>query len=319
LNTNGFIDKDTYVNENDILIGKVVPIKDSGNYDYKDSSMCLRRNENGYIDKNYVTTNSDGYNICKTRIRSFRHPEIGDKFSSRHGQKGTIGMMYNSEDMPFSSNGIIPDIIINPHAIPSRMTIAQLIECILGKTCCETGNIGSGTAFDRISVKNVEQMLENAGHEKHGNEILYCGFNGEQLKTKIFIGPTYYQRLKHMSGDKIHSRSSGPIVTMTRQPAEGRSSHGGLRFGEMERDCMIAHGTANFLKERMMDVSDKYSIFICSECNMQAISDPKTNMYECKHCKNYKKFKKIYIPYSCKLLMQELQCMDIAPRFLTDK
>ena len=319
LNKNGFIDKDTYVTEEDILIGKVVPIKESSNYDYKDSSMCLRRNENGYIDKNYVATNSDGYNICKTRIRSFRHPEIGDKFSSRHGQKGTIGMVYNAEDMPFSSNGITPDIIINPHAIPSRMTIAQLIECILGKTCCETGNIGSGTAFDRISVKTIEQMLENAGHEKHGNEILYNGFTGEQLKTQIFMGPTYYQRLKHMSGDKIHSRSSGPIVTMTRQPAEGRSSHGGLRFGEMERDCMIAHGTASFLKERMMDVSDKYSIFICSQCNMQAISDPKTNMYECKHCKNYKKFKKIYIPYSCKLLMQELQCMNIGPRFLTDK
>ena len=319
LNSDGFIDKDTFVDENDILIGKVIPIKNSVNYDYKDSSMSLRRNENGYIDKNYITTNSDGYNICKTRIRSFRKPEIGDKFSSRHGQKGTIGMIYNQEDMPFSSNGIIPDIIINPHAVPSRMTIAQLIECILGKTCCETGNIGSGTAFDRISVKTLEKMLENVGHEKHGNEILYNGFNGEQLHTQIFIGPTYYQRLKHMSGDKIHSRSSGPIVTMTRQPAEGRSSHGGLRFGEMERDCMIAHGTSNFLKERMMDVSDKYSIFICNKCNMQAISDPKNNIYECKHCQNYKDFKKIYIPYSCKLLMQELQCMDIAPRFITDK
>ena len=128
------------------------------------------------------------------------------------------------------SNGIIPDIIINPHAVPSRMTIAQLIECILGKTCCETGNIGSGTAFDRISVRILMKTLENAGHEKHGNEILYNGFSGEQ-HTQIFIGPTYYQRFEqHMSGDKIHSRSSGPIVTMTRQPAEGRSSHGGLRF-----------------------------------------------------------------------------------------
>ena len=319
LNKDGFIDKDVYVDENDILIGKVIPIKDNKKYDYKDNSMSLKRNETGYVDKNYITTNSDGYNICKTRIRSFRMPEIGDKFSSRHGQKGTVGMVYDAEDMPFSSNGIIPDIIINPHAIPSRMTIAQLIECILGKTCCETGHIGSGTAFDRISVTNIEKMLENAGHEKNGNEILYNGFTGEQLKTQIFIGPTYYQRLKHMSGDKIHSRSSGPIVTMTRQPAEGRSSHGGLRFGEMERDCMIAHGTANFLKERMMDVSDKYSIFICSLCNMQATSDTSNNLYECKACKNYKKFKKIYIPYSCKLLMQELQCMNIAPRFLTDR
>ena len=319
LNDNGFVDENTFVDENDILIGKVVPIKENMNYNYKDNSTTLRRNEKGYVDKNYITTNGDGYKICKTRIRSFRKPQIGDKFSSRHGQKGTVGMIYKSEDMPFSSNGIVPDIIINPHAIPSRMTIAQLIECILGKVCCETGNIGDGTAFNKIVVKKITEMLLKAGHEMNGNEILYNGFTGEQMKTSIFIGPTYYQRLKHMSGDKIHSRSSGPIVTMTRQPAEGRSSHGGLRFGEMERDCMIAHGTSNFLKERMMDVSDKYQIFICSLCNMPAISNTVNNLYECKKCDNYSKFKKVELPYSCKLLMQELQCMNIAPRFLTDK
>ena len=142
--------------------------------------------------------------------------------------------------MPFTSSGITPDIIINPHAIPSRMTIAQLIECILGKVCCNTGNIGNGTAFDRVNVNDIMDMLTEVGYDKNGNEILYNGISGDQIKTSIFMGPTYYQRLKHMSGDKIHSRSSGPIVTMTRQPAEGRSSHGGLRFGEMERDCMIA-------------------------------------------------------------------------------
>ena len=318
LNDNGFVDKNTYVNEEDILIGKVIPIKNSNDYNYKDNSISLRKNENGFIDENFITTNGDGYNICKTRIRSFRKPEIGDKFSSRHGQKGTVGMVYNQEDMPFSSNGIVPDIIINPHAIPSRMTIAQLIECILGKVCCETGNIGDGTAFNNVDVNTISNMLTKVGHEKMGNEILYNGFNGEQIHTEIFMGPTYYQRLKHMSGDKIHSRSSGPIVTMTRQPAEGRSSHGGLRFGEMERDCMIAHGTSNFLRERMMDVSDKYSIFICNECNLPAIANPKTNTYECKNCNNYKKFSKVNIPYSCKLLMQELQCMSIAPRFITN-
>ena len=318
LNENGFVNKDIYVSEEDILIGKVIPIKNNQEYNYKDNSVSLKKNENGFIDENFITTNSDGYNICKTRIRSFRKPEIGDKFSSRHGQKGTIGMVYNPEDMPFSSSGIIPDIIINPHAIPSRMTIAQLIECILGKVCCETGNIGDGTAFNNINVSTVSELLTKVGHEKMGNEILYNGFTGEQIHTQIFMGPTYYQRLKHMSGDKIHSRSSGPIVTMTRQPAEGRSSHGGLRFGEMERDCMIAHGTSNFLRERMMDVSDKYSIFICTECNLPAVANPCSNTYECKNCNNYKKFKKVNIPYSCKLLMQELQCMSIAPRFIAN-
>ena len=318
LEDDGFINKNTYVTDKDILIGKIIPIKGNSNYNYKDNSTTLRKNENGFVDENFITTNSDGYKICKTRIRSFRFPEIGDKFSSRHGQKGTIGMVYKPEDMPFTSNGITPDIIINPHAIPSRMTIAQLIECILGKVCCQSGNIGNGTAFDRVNVNDIMNMLTSAGHNLHGNEILYNGITGEQIKTSIFIGPTYYQRLKHMSGDKIHSRSSGPIVTMTRQPAEGRSSHGGLRFGEMERDCMIAHGTSNFLKERMMDVSDKYHIFICLECNMPAIANPINNIYECKNCNNYKKFKRINLPYSCKLLMQELQCMNIAPRFITD-
>ena len=318
LNNNGFVTKDVFVDGNDILIGKVIPIKNNDKYKYKDNSTTLKRNEDGYVDDNYKTTNSEGYSISKVRIRSFRSPDIGDKFSSRHGQKGTIGMIYKPEDMPFSSDGIIPDIIINPHAIPSRMTIAQLIECILGKTCCETGHVGNGTAFDKISVNNISEMLQNVGHEKNGNEILYNGFTGEQLKTQIFMGPTYYQRLKHMSGDKIHSRATGPIVTMTRQPAEGRSAHGGRRFGEMERDCMIGHGTSYFLKERMMDVSDKYHIYICCICNMPAIADPSNNIYECKSCNNYSNFKKIHIPYSCKLLMQELQCMNIAPRFITN-
>ena len=318
LNEKGFIDKDTYVSENDILIGKVIPLKQDSEFNHKDSSTTIRRNESGYVDDNYISTNSDGYKICKTRIRNFRFPEIGDKFSSRHGQKGTVGMIYEPQDMPCTSDGIIPDIIMNPHAIPSRMTIAHLLECILGKVSCETGNIASGTAFDRISVNNIAEMLLKSGHEKHGNEILYNGITGDQIKTQIYMGPTYYQRLKHMSGDKIHSRASGPIVTMTRQPAEGRSSHGGLRFGEMERDCMIAHGASNFLKERMMDVSDKYHVFICQECNLTAVANPKTNTYECKNCNNYKHFKKVFIPYSCKLLSQELQCINIAPRFICE-
>ena len=318
LNDQGFISPNTYVDEKDILIGKIIPVKGDPNYDYRDNSISLKKNEFGYVDNNYITTNGDGYKISKTRIRSFRFPEIGDKFSSRHGQKGTVGMIYPAEDMPFTSDGIIPDIIINPHAIPSRMTIAQLVECILGKVGCETGNIGNATAFDEVSVKNITSMLQNAGHEKNGNEILYNGITGEQIHTQIFMGPTFYQRLKHMSGDKIHSRSSGPIVTMTRQPAEGRSSHGGLRFGEMERDCMISHGTSSFLKERMMDVSDKYHIFVCTECNLPAVANQKTNTYECSNCNNYKGFKRVNIPYSCKLLMQELQCMSIAPRFITE-
>lgn len=316
LNECGFVPTNTYIDENDIIIGKVMPLKND-EYKYRDSSVTIKNNENGYIDENYVDTNGDGYKFCKVRIRSPRIPDIGDKFSSRHGQKGTIGMVYREQDMPFSKDGIVPDIIINPHAIPSRMTIAQLLECIVGKSCALGGYMGDGTAFNHNDLSSISQGLESLGYQGYGNEVLYNGATGEQMKTTIYMGPTYYQKLKHMSGDKIHSRSGGPVVSMTRQPAEGRSSLGGLRFGEMERDCMIAHGATSFLKERLMDVSDKYSVFICDNCNMISTGNPQKNIYECKKCNNYGNFSQVFIPYSCKLLFQELQCMSITPRIET--
>ena len=318
LDNDGFVPINTYVTDGDIIIGKVIPIKGNSNYKYKDSSINIRYSEEGYIDDKYINTNSEGYNFCKVKIRSIRIPMIGDKLSSRHGQKGTIGMVYPEEDMPFSKDGIKPDIIINPHAVPSRMTIAQLVECILGKSCSSLGCVGDATAFNKIDVSNISKILETQGFEGKGNEVLYNGFTGEQMKTSIFMGPTFYQKLKHMSCDKIHSRSSGPVVSMTRQPSEGRSSHGGLRFGEMERDCMISHGSSSFLKERLMDVSDKYSVYVCNLCGLLANANPQKQMYECKKCENYGDFSKCYIPYSCKLLFQELQCMSIYPRILLE-
>jgi len=314
LDSGGFVPKDSYVTDGDIIIGKTSPIKSNGEYKYRDSSISIRHSEEGYIDDNFISTNADGYKFCKVRIRSIRIPMIGDKFSSRHGQKGTVGMVYPREDMPFTKDGITPDIIINPHAIPSRMTIAQLIECILGKSCSMLGCIGDATAFNRVDVKDVSRILESQGFQGAGNEILYNGFNGEQIKTSIFMGPTFYQKLKHMSSDKIHSRASGPVVSITRQPAEGRSSHGGLRFGEMERDCIIAHGSSYFLKERLLDVSDKYGIYTCKSCGLIATANPAKQLYECKKCNNYGDFSKCFIPYACKLLFQELQTMSIYPR-----
>ena len=224
-------------------------------------------------------------------------------------------MIYNQEDMPFTKDGIVPDIIINPHAIPSRMTIAQLFETILGKACCMTGHLGNGTAFDEVNVRSIEKTLMEYNFDKNGNEILYNAKTGEQLHTDIFMGTTYYQRLKHMSGDKIHSRATGPIVSATRQPSEGRASYGGLRFGEMERDCMIAHGSSHFLYERMIKLSDDFSVFICDKCGLIVSANKQKNQYECKNCNNYSNIHKVNIPYSCKLLMQELETMSIAPRF----
>ena len=317
---NGFVPKDTYVDSNDIIIGKVMPIKNKNKNDkfvYKDISTFLRSNESGHIDEIYTNRNGEGHKFCKVRVRSSRTPTIGDKFSSRHGQKGTCGMILPEEDMPYTKDGIRPDILVNPHAIPSRMTIAQLVECILGKACSVIGGFGDGTAFMNTNVDDVIRTLEQCGYEGSGSEILYNGFNGKQLSSKVFIGPTYYQRLKHMVEDKIHSRSTGPMVLLTRQPAEGRARDGGLRFGEMERDCMIAHGSLKFLKERMIDVSDNYRVFICKICGLIAAVNPESGIYCCKKCNNYVDFSEVRIPYACKLLVQELESMSIAPRFIT--
>ena len=319
LEANGFVPLNTYVTSDDIIIGKVYPVKSKVKTKkvFRDSSTFLRSNESGYIDKIYINRNGDGHKFCKVRVRSIRVPKIGDKFSSRHGQKGTCGMLLEEEDMPFTKDGIRPDIIINPHAIPSRMTIAQLIECILGKTVSLMGGYGDGTPFNGTTIDKVMELLEKNNFECNGNEVLYNGFTGKQLNTKIFMGPTYYQRLKHMVEDKIHSRATGPMVLLTRQPAEGRSRDGGLRFGEMERDCMLAHGSVQFLKERMLDVSDNYRVFICNKCKFFAPVNPDENIYKCKSCNNYIDFSEVRIPYSCKLLIQELESMNIASRIIT--
>mgnify|MGYP006082183855 CR=1 FL=1 len=317
LNNNGFVDLNTYVDSNDIIIGKVSPIKNKNKtqkFMYKDSSTMLRQNEDGWIDNVEININGEGNKCGKVKVRSVRVPTIGDKFSSRHGQKGTVGMIINQEDMPFSKDGITPDIIINPHAIPSRMTIAQLVECILGKLSCKIGGYGDGTPFNDLDINSIERHLTNNGIEKSGNEILYSGINGDQLDVSIFMGPTYYQRLKHMVEDKIHSRAKGPRVLLTRQPPEGRSRDGGLRFGEMERDCMIAHGTMQFLKERTMDVSDNYRTFICNKCNLISPVNYNDNISKCIKCHNYIDFSEVRIPYACKLIFQELESMSLYPR-----
>ena len=325
LKNDGLVKENTFVDSSDIIIGKIVPVKNTtinGNQVYRDNSTSLRNNESGFIDKVFVNTNAEGHRFCKVRVRSERVPTIGDKFSSRHGQKGTMGMMYNESDMPFTKDGIRPDIIINPHAIPSRMTIAQLLECILGKAGSLIGGLGDGTPFvnndsEELTVNSIGDILENlCGFNRHGDEVLYNGHTGEQLSTNIFIGPTFYQRLKHMVDDKIHSRASGPLVLLTRQPAEGRAGDGGLRFGEMERDCMIAHGSLQFLKERMLDVSDHFRMFICNICGMTAHVNPDKNIYKCASCDNYTNFSEIRLPYACKLLLQELESMFIGSRLM---
>jgi DNA-directed RNA polymerase II subunit RPB2 len=317
LNNDGFVPKNTYVNGNDVIVGKVMPKKVNGVMNYNDNSLVMKANDDGYVDINYNGINSEGYKFCKVRIRKNRKPEIGDKCASCSAQKGTIGMTYKHQDMPFTKDGIVPDIIMNPHAIPSRMTIAQLMECIMGKAGCHIGAFGDSTPYNDCSVEDIAKVLEESGMERYGNEILYNGRTGEQIRTEIFIGPTYYQRLKHMVADKVHSRgSNGPIVMLTRQPSEGRARSGGLRLGEMERDCFIAHGTANFLAERMLHVSDNYRIFVCKYCGMHANVNTDKNIYSCKNCKNNTDIAQVRMPYAFKLLNQELYTMNIMMRYI---
>ena len=462
LGSDGFVPLNTYVDSNDILVGKVMPHKVHGVIHPRDTSMSMKTNDEGYVDCNYKGVNGEGYAFAKIRLRMNRKPVIGDKLASCSAQKGTIGMMYDHQDMPFTKDGIVPDIIMNPHAIPSRMTMGQLFECVMGKAACHLGAYGDATPFNECSLEDIAKVLEGAGMDRYGNEVLYNGRTGEMIHTEIFIGPTFYQRLKHMVVDKAHclspdhevltlagwkpiaevtmedlvatlvngedlvythptavlafpdfsgkmyriknqaidlevtlnhrmyvsldegrtyglieagdligknamysipncddnrvtqkdqveevydhtgpvyclqvpsevfmvrrngkavwtgnSRSSsGPVVMLTRQPAEGRARNGGLRFGEMERDAIVAHGASVFLKERMMDTSDNFRVFLCRMCGIICVGNDTKNIFKCTNCRNGADICQVRIPYAMKLLIQELMTMGVAPRMI---
>ena len=292
LDCEGLIAPGTRVSGDDIIIGKtgLCKIEEDDNETEnpvikrkQDISEAIRPSESGIIESVMLTTDRQGYKIAKVKCRSVRVPQIGDKFASRHGQKGTIGMTYRQEDLPFTMEGISPDIIVNPHAIPSRMTIGHLIECLSSKVAALRGLEGDATPFTDVTVDSISEDLHKLGYQKYGNETVFNGFTGRKIDMLIFFGPTYYQRLKHMVDDKIFSRARGPVQILTRQPTEGRARSGGLRFGEMERDCMISHGAALFLKERLVDVSDKYRVHICENCGLIAQANLQSQRYECKN------------------------------------
>jgi DNA-directed RNA polymerase II subunit RPB2 len=350
LGPDGIVPENTYVGQDDVLIGKVAPIRvrgadgaaiaginhaslqamssvaaaaaveAAGGKRFRDVSKLMRTNEAGYVDRIYRGRNGEGYSFIKIRVREERIPEIGDKFSSRHGQKGTCGLILEPWDMPQTRDGIIPDIIINPHAIPSRMTIAQLMETLLGRLGCELGFLGDASPFNpHMTAARLSDILQNqCGLEPHSNETLYCGYTGKQMATSIFMGPCYYQRLKHMVKDKIHSRATGPLVMLTRQPAEGRARDGGLRFGEMERDVIIAHGASTFLKERMMEASDNFQVHVCKECGLIAVANKGRGIWNCTACGNTTNFSQVRIPYAYKLFLQELESMNVSSRLLPE-
>lgn len=220
-----------------------------------------------------MNNNSNVSTIVKTMFRQVRSPELGDKLSSRHGQKGVVGLIVPQEDMPFSEVGWCPDLIMNPHGFPSRMTVGKMIELIAGKSACLDGRIKYGTAFGGDKIQDIGEILVRNGFNYSGKDCLISGITGEYLDCYVFSGPIFYQRLKHLVADKIHARASGSVTTLTRQPLEGRAKGGGLRLGEMERDCLIGYGASNLLLERLLISSDLYYSFVCNSCGHIQASD----------------------------------------------
>ncbi|MEK6861900.1 MAG: DNA-directed RNA polymerase subunit B, partial [Nanoarchaeota archaeon] len=277
-------------------------------------STTVKHGESGIVDTIIVTENEEGNKLVQVRLRDERIPEIGDKFASRHGQKGVIGLIVEERDMPFSASGITPDLIFSPHSIPARMTISQLIETLAGKVGALSGNYIDGTTFDAVSEKELRNKLIELGFRDNGTETMCNGITGEKYEVKIFIGNIYYLKLRHMVANKLHARASGRIQLLTRQPIEGRAQGGGLRLGEMEKDCFVAHGASLLLKERFD--SDKTIVYVCENCGMMAVHDAYRNRKYCLNCGPNVEVTAIDISYAFKLLIDELKSMCIYPRLI---
>jgi DNA-directed RNA polymerase subunit B len=324
LEEDGVVASESPVKGGDILIGKTSPprfmeeyreFESSGPY-RRDTSIGVRPSETGVIDTVVMTQSNEGGKMYKIRARDMRIPEIGDKFASRHGQKGVMGLLAKAEDLPYTAEGMSPDVLINPHAFPSRMTVGMMMESICGKAASFRGKRFDGSAFVGEKMDEVKEVMDEHNFKYSGKEIMYDGRTGKAFPVEVFIGVVYYQKLHHMVADKIHARARGQVQMLTKQPTEGRARGGGLRFGEMERDCLIAYGASMILKDRLLDESDKSDIFVCERCGLVAYHDVKQRKYVCRVCGDKAKVSSVSVAYAFKLLLQEMQSLNVAPRLL---
>ena len=324
LEEDGVIATEATVQGGDILIGKTSPprfMEEYREFEVKgpyrrDTSIGVRPSESGVVDTVVMTQSHDGGRMYKIRVRDLRIPEIGDKFASRHGQKGVVGLLVNHEDLPYTEEGIVPDVLINPHAFPSRMTVGMFLESVTGKAAALRGSKMDGSAFVGEKLEDVKGVLEAAGFKYSGKETMYDGRTGKAFPVDVFIGVVYYQKLHHMVADKIHARARGQVQMLTKQPTEGRARGGGLRFGEMERDCLIAYGASMMLKDRLLDESDKADIYVCERCGLVSYYDIKQRRFVCRVCGDKAKVTSVSVAYAFKLLLQEMMSLDVAPRLL---
>ncbi len=322
LEKDGVVYNGAELKEDDVIIGKTSPPRFLGELEEfsvaastrRESSTTIGHGEGGVVDMVVITENEEGNKIVKVRLREERIPELGDKFASRHGQKGVVGMIVDEENMPFSATGIRPDIIFSPHSIPGRMTISHLIEVVAGKVGSLAGRYVDGTTFDVEKESDLRDELVNLGFRENGTEVFYNGMSGEKFKARIFVGDMYYLRLKHMVANKLHARASGRIQLLTRQPIEGRARGGGLRVGEMEKDCFVAHGASLMLKERFD--SDKTIVYVCEKCGMLAINDTFKNTKHCLKCGSNVEITAVELSYAFKLLMDELKSLCVYPKLV---
>ena len=322
LEKDGIIFQEANVAEGDVIIGKTSPprfLSSMDQYNFapssrRESSKALKHGEEGIIDFVLITENSEGNKLIQVKIRDQKIPEIGDKFTSRHGQKGVIGLIVDQADMPFTASGITPDLLFSPHGIPSRMTISHLIELVGGKVGALSSRYIDGTLFDVEPEAMLRKELLSLGFRENGVETMYNGTTGEQLEAKIYIGNIYYMKLRHMVANKIHARARGPIQLLTRQPTEGRAKEGGLRLGEMEKDTFVAHGASLLLKERFD--ADRTIVPICEECGMVAVHDTFKNRLYCQVCGDNAEINFIEISYAFKLLLDELKSLTVHPKLI---